>query len=610
MDESDKMGDATGLRRRDRILAEYRHAVGEDTPRTVLASLNPRANRGGRNKSDNQSVPVVTPSYMDRAGRGRQTSKLLCDMVAAKGGSVSESNMPLGAYAKEPTINLSSVSSEQSVADAATPELARPARPLRRLVGKENMRKTSSGSLLTFETSKRRQNKVGTSERASADASLQSMDSPAISKALRAINKGKRAKREAAAVSVPKRRNETESTDSRSLVSVADEDRPVAPPARQGRRGAMFKARTARAYQTEVVEDQEEEEQGSNNSVSVQSVASMDQQHMAARMARHRRRRTSTAGAAFADIQRGEEEEVNGHESRHNSYSIVFRPDVESTRVRLEDVSPSLAGASSLHLAAKTPTIAMTRVPESQQEGSFLANNVMRKKLTSDVLAEPIARGRQALDQVDQSLAAPSPRRPTPAVGFQRAFEELLSGQGEGDNIDSLVQRLISPSQKCASKAEGADAFKKPNVPVKCGWPRGKGKGPRPTVTQKEVRLDFERFLTTEAKLTGSAMPALMEISERLAQKTVKHLNKHLKEQNRSKACPADFRELMNNFGLVEDRGSLAKFYMDIMEVLPEYEDRKKLIPESLWNGREGATTLARDMWTSIGSERKRRRKD
>ena len=133
-------------------------------------------------------------------------------------------------------------------------------------------------------------------------------------------------------------------------------------------------------------------------------------------------------------------------------------------------------------------------------------------------------------------------------AGFEVALRQFLQEQQERDSdLGQFVEKVLSPVEARVKKrlAKGAaddeGVFKKPMVP-----PVRRGRKARrlaaaseeeepqpPTFHAKHVRWEFERDLRTEAKLTGAAMPALMEISERFAQKTAKYLGKMLKEQDR-----------------------------------------------------------------------------
>lgn len=136
--------------------------------------------------------------------------------------------------------------------------------------------------------------------------------------------------------------------------------------------------------------------------------------------------------------------------------------------------------------------------------------------------------------------------------GFQENFRRFLEERRDRDgDLGRFVEKVLSPVEARIKRSSAASAtvvtadgdhamFKKPLPVVRKGEEMGAAKGEDeeegktvPTFGPKHVRWEFERFLRTEARMTGAAMPALMEISERFAQKTAKYLGKRLTDQNR-----------------------------------------------------------------------------
>ena len=119
-------------------------------------------------------------------------------------------------------------------------------------------------------------------------------------------------------------------------------------------------------------------------------------------------------------------------------------------------------------------------------------------------------------------------------TGFQENFKRFLAGRVEHDsNFELFVEKVLSPVEARMRDKRGEGEKPLPQNPRARRTEAEASKDTTTVFSPKFVRWEFERCLQTEAKMTGAAVPALMEVSERFAHKMAKHLGKRLEKQNR-----------------------------------------------------------------------------
>ena len=189
---------------------------------------------------------------------------------------------------------------------------------------------------------------------------------------------------------------------------------------------------------------------------------------------------------------------------------------------------------------------------------------------------------------------------------IKRPLQSRVGGIPDDDEaLHLMVDRLLNESNANAAN----NVFKMPLHPV-----------PRRRKVQEKVEIPshkivkrgkaskiFNKHLTTASRANSVRCKlALEEISQRFCHKMQKHLQKILDEKpGRNELCLKDVKEMMLDFGFVDEDEDNSSLYRVIRKMYPEFSDQDKLIPIARLDGVAGSTTLPKDMWDK--SPRKKR---